>query len=173
MISRFAENASHIAKLRRSLQGQVRGAKELSSDLGRGCGPTTAELRSNNQGSAANGQEFAWVSINEAHKSTSLATSMKRLSWITFIFLPAMFAASLFGMNVDILENNPDWRWYLLFVGSILLLTITGWLFSKYFEAERWVEAHIGRRIQMFTGQAKHSGRRTSNILDNIESSHC
>ncbi|CAG7562537.1 unnamed protein product [Fusarium equiseti] len=27
--------------------------------------------------------EFAWVSINEAHKSTSLGTSMKRLSWIT------------------------------------------------------------------------------------------
>ncbi|RAK95528.1 uncharacterized protein BO80DRAFT_260808 [Aspergillus ibericus CBS 121593] len=27
--------------------------------------------------------EFAWVSINEAHRSTSLATSMKRLSWIT------------------------------------------------------------------------------------------
>jgi hypothetical protein len=31
-------------------------------------------------------QEFAWVSINEAHGSTSLATSMKRLSWITVIF---------------------------------------------------------------------------------------
>ena len=28
-------------------------------------------------------QEFAWVSINEAHRSTSIATSMKRLSWIT------------------------------------------------------------------------------------------
>jgi hypothetical protein len=28
-------------------------------------------------------QEFAWVSINEAHKSTSIATSMKRLSWVT------------------------------------------------------------------------------------------
>jgi hypothetical protein len=31
-------------------------------------------------------QEFAWVSINEAHRSTSLATSMKRLSWITVRF---------------------------------------------------------------------------------------
>jgi hypothetical protein len=28
-------------------------------------------------------QEFAWVSINEAHRSTSIATSMKRLSWVT------------------------------------------------------------------------------------------
>jgi hypothetical protein len=37
-------------------------------------------------------------------------------------------------MNVDILEGNPDWRWYLLFMGSFLLLTIAGWLFFKYFE---------------------------------------
>ncbi|OAF62704.2 hypothetical protein VC83_01210 [Pseudogymnoascus destructans] len=37
--------------------------------------------------------EFAWVSINEAHRSTNIATSMKRLSWITFIFLPALFAS--------------------------------------------------------------------------------
>ncbi|PYH99293.1 hypothetical protein BO71DRAFT_221224 [Aspergillus ellipticus CBS 707.79] len=37
--------------------------------------------------------EFAWVSINEAHRSTSLATSMKRLSWITFVFLPLTFAS--------------------------------------------------------------------------------
>lgn len=28
-------------------------------------------------------QEFAWVSINEAQRSTNLGLSMKRLSWIT------------------------------------------------------------------------------------------
>ncbi|RGP79799.1 ankyrin repeat [Fusarium longipes] len=58
--------------------------------------------------------EYAWVSTNEAYKSTSLCKSMKRLSWITFIFLPATFASSLFGMNVNILESNPDWRWMAL-----------------------------------------------------------
>ncbi|PWY73119.1 hypothetical protein BO94DRAFT_549919 [Aspergillus sclerotioniger CBS 115572] len=76
--------------------------------------------------------EFAWVSINEAHRSTSLATSMKRLSWITFIFLPLTFASSLFGMNVDILENNPSWRWYPLFGGVLLLLTVAVWVWSKF-----------------------------------------
>ncbi|KIL88327.1 hypothetical protein FAVG1_08406 [Fusarium avenaceum] len=113
-IACLAENALHIAKLRRSLRGQ----------------------------------EFAWVSVNEAHRSISLATSMKRLSWITFIFLPAMFAASLFGMNVDILESNPDWRWYLLFMGSVLFLTTAGWLFVKYFEVESWIEEHVGARFR-------------------------
>jgi hypothetical protein len=31
-------------------------------------------------------REFAWVTIIEAHKSTSIASSMKRLSWITVRF---------------------------------------------------------------------------------------
>ncbi|TXB96358.1 hypothetical protein FocTR4_00016756 [Fusarium oxysporum f. sp. cubense] len=142
-ISHLAENALHIAQLRRALQGQVRSAEEFNTDLGRlhGGGKeqrafeyihTFADIRQQLQILDETIRdllqfEFAWASINEAHKSTSLAISMKRLSWITFIFLPAMFAASLFGMNVDILENNPDWRWYLLFMGSLLVLTTIGW----------------------------------------------
>ena len=31
-------------------------------------------------------QEFAWVSINEAHRSIDLAASMKRLTWITMSY---------------------------------------------------------------------------------------
>lgn len=35
-------------------------------------------------------------------------------------------------MNVDILESNPDWRWYLLFGGGCLTLTVLVWLIFKY-----------------------------------------
>ncbi|KAH7020439.1 cora-like Mg2+ transporter protein-domain-containing protein [Ilyonectria destructans] len=56
--------------------------------------------------------EFNLISINEARTSTSMSRSMKRLSWITFIFLPLTFISGLFGMNVDILESNPSWWWY-------------------------------------------------------------
>jgi hypothetical protein len=35
-------------------------------------------------------------------------------------------------MNVNLLQNNPDWRWYILFVAVLLLLTLTGWLVFKY-----------------------------------------
>ena len=38
-------------------------------------------------------QEFAWVSINEAHRSTSIATSIKRLSWITVRLCPTFSSA--------------------------------------------------------------------------------
>lgn len=35
-------------------------------------------------------------------------------------------------MNVDILESNPDWRWYLLFGGGFVALTVLVWLVFKY-----------------------------------------
>ncbi|RPB06701.1 hypothetical protein P167DRAFT_60650 [Morchella conica CCBAS932] len=37
--------------------------------------------------------EFSLVSIHEARESVKMSQSMKRLSWITFIFLPLMFVA--------------------------------------------------------------------------------
>jgi hypothetical protein len=35
-------------------------------------------------------------------------------------------------MNVDILQTNPDWRWYILFGGGFLAFTVLGWLLFKY-----------------------------------------
>jgi uncharacterized membrane protein len=34
-------------------------------------------------------------------------------------------------MNVDLLKDNPDWRWYLLFGGAFLMITFAGWLIFK------------------------------------------
>jgi len=41
------------------------------------------------------------VAIRDSHASLQLGSSMWRLSWITFIFLPATFIAAFFGMNVE------------------------------------------------------------------------
>ncbi|WAO92072.1 Hypothetical protein NCS54_00956500 [Fusarium falciforme] len=79
------------------------------------------------------GLEFNLTSINEAQKSTSTSVSMKRLSWITFIFLPLTFVSSLFGMNVNVLESNPPWWIYLPFAFATLGLTMVVWLtFKRY-----------------------------------------
>ncbi|KAK6833356.1 hypothetical protein PG987_008050 [Apiospora arundinis] len=86
--------------------------------------------------------EFAWVSIREAHLSTSLATSMKRLSWIT----------SVFGMNVNVFEDNPEWWWFVIVSGIVLTLTIVVWLGFKYGQLERILEAQIGQRLERFFG---------------------
>jgi hypothetical protein len=93
-------------------------------------------------------------------------------------------------MNVDILESNPDWRWYLPFMGSFLFLTIAGWLFFKYFkvtqspepahrglyanaivQVESWIEAHVGRRVQTLAGEGQRVRGMTSDEMGNVKNS--
>ncbi|KAH7127934.1 ankyrin repeat-containing domain protein [Dactylonectria estremocensis] len=76
--------------------------------------------------------EFTWVAVREANKSTSIAKSIRRIRWITFIFLPAMFASNFFGVNITFLKENPEWRWYILIGGAVLVLTVFGWLTFKH-----------------------------------------
>lgn len=51
------------------------------------------------------------VSIKDARLSLELNTSLWRLSWVTFIFLPLTFLVSFFGMNVDTFQNYPSMKW--------------------------------------------------------------
>ncbi|PGH18267.1 hypothetical protein AJ79_00606 [Helicocarpus griseus UAMH5409] len=75
--------------------------------------------------------EFNLTSIAEARFSTSTNRSMKRLSRITFIFLPLMFISSLFGVNVNILANNPPWRLYILFALGTTAISLSVWIMFK------------------------------------------
>ncbi|KAK1689143.1 hypothetical protein BDP55DRAFT_654389 [Colletotrichum godetiae] len=60
---------------------------------------------------------------------------MKRLSWITFIFLPLTFIGTLFGMNIDILDKaKPAWWTYIPFATVTSLLTSVVWLIFKFTE---------------------------------------
>ena len=56
-------------------------------------------------------QMYKSISIRDARQSLELNTSMWRLSWITFIFLPLTFLAGVFGMNVSELKSNPPLKW--------------------------------------------------------------
>lgn len=84
--------------------------------------------------------EFNQTSIAEAQKSTSTNVSMKRLSWITFIFLPLMFISSVFGMNVDVLKSNPRWWIYILFAAGTMILTLGVWILFKRKNLERRIK---------------------------------
>ncbi|KAI5850168.1 hypothetical protein DFP73DRAFT_591034 [Morchella snyderi] len=84
--------------------------------------------------------EFNLVSIHEARRSLEMARSMKRLSWITFIFLPLMFIAGLFGMNVDVLSDNPPWQWYLVVSGPFTVLVIITSILCRNLSSKKLVE---------------------------------
>ncbi|EPS36437.1 hypothetical protein H072_10048 [Dactylellina haptotyla CBS 200.50] len=80
---------------------------------------------------------FSLVSIDEAYRSREQTQSLKRLSWITFIFLPLLFAASLFGMNIDILKDNPKWTWYLVICVPSLLVVSVVWVAYRISDRRR------------------------------------
>ncbi|CAN9129477.1 unnamed protein product [Alternaria alternata] len=166
LILRLAQNARTWADLRKILKEQTRTAHEFASDYSfrynGNQGSDEVDMLLSDFTTTIGGRldgldqtvrdllqlEFAWVSIHDVHRSISIATSTKRLSWITFIFLPAMFTSSLFGMNVNILKDNPDWRWFFL-AGSICLVsTICAWLIFKYCPIESWIEREVGQKIR-------------------------
>lgn len=45
-------------------------------------------------------------------------------------------------MNVNLIEDNPDWRWYLLFAGGFLVLSLFGWIFTKRYSVSVQRECH-------------------------------
>ncbi|KAF3399901.1 Ankyrin repeat domain-containing protein 50 [Penicillium rolfsii] len=140
LVDELAKNALERADLRQCLQSHIEGLltvvkanssleekhqSQLEGEISELDLEVTAKLDHMEQAVRDILQiELAWVSTNEA-------ASFKRLSWITFIFLPLMFASSLFGMNVDLLQDNPDWRWFILFASVSLVITGVTWFISK------------------------------------------
>ncbi|KAK4223548.1 hypothetical protein QBC38DRAFT_46433 [Podospora fimiseda] len=113
--------------------GGVSSLKDLEGSIDNFTKATSQELNKLDEVSKDLLQmEFNLISIYEARKSTDLSSSMARLSWITFIFLPLTFISGLFGMNVDILESNPPWWWYFPFAGGIMTITFFAWMVSRW-----------------------------------------
>lgn len=54
------------------------------------------------------------VEIRDSRHGLQLNTSMWRLSWITFIFLPLTFTVGFFGMNVSTFSGDPSIKWYFI-----------------------------------------------------------
>lgn len=77
------------------------------------------------------------VEIRDSRHSLQLNTSLWRLSWITFIFLPLTFIVGFFGMNVDTFSGNPSIKWYFIAVVPMMILVFIFWYVIKHFLARR------------------------------------
>ena len=77
------------------------------------------------------------VEIRDTRHSLQLNTSLWRLSWITFIFLPLTFMVGFFGMNVDTFSENPSIKWYFLTAVPMMLLVFLLWFATKNFLARQ------------------------------------
>ncbi|KAI1123256.1 ankyrin repeat-containing domain protein [Nemania abortiva] len=145
VIEYMTENHAHIVRSLTKLIDDVAGLQNGPWKLSEGARKngkeriesfkahreTLIELREKSQNIIQ--LEFNLASILEARRSTSTNRSMKRLTWVTFVYLPLLFVASLFGMNVDILSKNPSWWWYFPIAGGFVLLTFGVWIIFKRF----------------------------------------
>ncbi|KAL8874051.1 MAG: hypothetical protein Q9174_000556 [Haloplaca sp. 1 TL-2023] len=77
------------------------------------------------------------VEIRDSRHSLQLNTSMWRLSWITFIFLPLVFISGFFGMNVDIFNDNPSIKWYFISAIPLMCTVLILWYIIKHALARR------------------------------------
>ena len=86
------------------------------------------------------------VEIRDSRHGLQLNTSMWRLSWITFIFLPLTFIVGFFGMvryklhpviyvtislhsqNVDTFSGDPSIKWYFIVAVPLMILVFLGWV---------------------------------------------
>ncbi|PYH33720.1 ankyrin [Aspergillus neoniger CBS 115656] len=144
LITDLADDSRYLATIQKALQDQVKGIQKAISEYRRvdayhslrlpeaeeGLGQLKATItdrldKQHERVRDLRQMEFARLSVEET-------VFMRRISLITFIFLPLMFASqqSLFGMNVNALQSNPDWRWYIVFGAASLLLTYALWKVS-------------------------------------------
>lgn len=77
------------------------------------------------------------VGIRDSRHGLQLNTSMWRLSWITFIFLPLTFMVGFFGMNVDVFSNDPSIKWYFIVAVPMMAIVFIAWFFFKHSIARR------------------------------------
>lgn len=82
------------------------------------------------------------ANLEQARAAVEQGECLKRISWLQFIFLPLMFIASIFGMNVDWFKDYPTARWY--FVAAFAQLLV---LLGAYVAAKAWTK---GRRKEKF-----------------------
>ncbi|RPB01127.1 hypothetical protein L873DRAFT_1677535, partial [Choiromyces venosus 120613-1] len=94
---------------------------------------------------------FNTISIEESRAAVEQGRSIGRLTWMTFVFLPLSFVASILGMNVFQTKSPSLWLYFavsiplLVFVIILLLLLKAGILYSQSGETDlnffRWILA--------------------------------
>ncbi|KAH8771239.1 hypothetical protein BGZ57DRAFT_896399 [Hyaloscypha finlandica] len=64
------------------------------------------------------------IGVRNAQAAQKYSESMGRITWISFIFFPLIAVSGLFGMNIDLLANNPSVKWYFIVAVPSLVLVL-------------------------------------------------
>ncbi|RAK88041.1 ankyrin [Aspergillus costaricaensis CBS 115574] len=142
LITDLADDSRYLATIQKALQDQVKGIQKAISEYRRVDVYHSLRLQEAEEGL---GQLKATIT-DRLDKQHERVRDLRQM----FIFLPLMFASSLFGMNVNALQSNPDWRWYIVLGAASLLLTYALWKVSDQNVriSQIWSELRSGRAMK-------------------------
>lgn len=106
------------------------------------------------------------VSVRDSREGLRLNGSMWRLSWITFIFLPANCLLAAYGMNVKELNSTPSVYWVLVAAIPFFAVVIGCWYILKYWFAQSRNYSDESR-AGIFEGLISELGEKRSDLFDN------
>lgn len=129
------EMQSHLGELASDLAGEENWLESSTGDMERLSNLVQEDLVKPTASLAD--LMYKSVEIRDSRHSLQLNTSLWRLSWITFIFLPLTFVVGFFGMNVDTFSGNPSIKWYFIAAVPMMVLVFIFWYVIKHFLARR------------------------------------
>lgn len=65
----------------------------------------------------------SYLSLDEAERSIRQGRRGQKLTALAFVFIPASTVAATFGMNVDVLGENPSISWFVIAAASTTVVT--------------------------------------------------
>jgi HPt (histidine-containing phosphotransfer) domain-containing protein len=81
----------------------------------------------------------SYLSLDESQRAITQSTRTAQLTVLAFVFIPVSTVASTFGMNVNVLKDNPPIYW---FAGIGAVVALITFLYATFFQ-------HINRGLAL------------------------
>lgn len=145
----LGHNSSHLSKSISTdvqLEALLKRIKQLREEVDR----SSSSLTSN-------------MSLLDSKRSIQEAQSVTKLTELAFLFIPATFGASIFGMQVDVFENRaPLWVFFML----IIILTTLAYTFRLIIRSQTmtYAKSRAKESILVYAKELKVPYRRGQSV---------
>ncbi|KAK0749662.1 hypothetical protein B0T18DRAFT_427746 [Schizothecium vesticola] len=93
---------------------------------------------------------FNLMNVANAKAAESFNNGLGRIQWVSFVFFPLILVSGLFGMNIDLLADNPSFVWYFAIAIPFMALVLVPMLVAQHYtkiQAKIAFWRHQGRVI--------------------------
>ncbi|KAF2133257.1 hypothetical protein P153DRAFT_363472 [Dothidotthia symphoricarpi CBS 119687] len=85
---------------------------------------------------------FNIIGVRNAQAAERYSKEVGAVTWITFIFFPLIAVSGMFGMNVDLLADNPPIKWYFIIAIPATSLVL---IVAILIRSRKWIRMRLSR----------------------------